>query len=410
MMLAESWMQSLIAAIAMVASSLPGAPAPQAPARVAPTDGWVASWGVAVTQGGPTGPSATGVRNTTIRQVAHLSLGGSSIRLRLSNRFGKQPLVVGASSVAPRKGGAGTPNLELLKSVPVTYGGRAAVTIPVGAESVSDPIDLPFGDDSDVVISTYFPGPTGPLTQHPAGYASAFSAAGNQTRAGGAPYRKIPGMARFVVSGVDVKTRAEGSIVLFGDSITDGASSPVDRNLRYPDQLADRLTKRRYAVVNAGIGGNRLLVNGGVSGEAAIARFERDVVRRSGVRAVVILEGINDIRAGKGAISGAQLINAHRQLIARARAAGLRVYGATLTPYWAADHYTVGGEVARQALNQWIRTAGEYDGYVEFEHAVRDPYQPLRLAPGYDGGDHLHPNAKGFTAMAHAVDLDQLTS
>ena len=134
------------------------------------------------------------------------------------------------------------------------------------------------------------------------------------------------------------------------------------------------------------------------------------MVRRSGVRAVVILEGINDIRAGQGAISGAQLINAHRQLIARARAAGLRVYGATLTPYWAADHYTVGGEVARQALNQWIRTAGEYDGYVEFEHAVRDPYQPLRLAPGYDSGDHLHPNAKGFTAMAHAADLDALTS
>ncbi|ONI68074.1 lysophospholipase [Kribbella sp. ALI-6-A] len=410
MTLGGGWVQSLFATVAMVASTLPGATGPVAPARVAPADGWVASWGVAVTQAGSSGPSATGVRNTTIRQVAHLSLGGGMIRLRLSNRFGKQPLVVGASSVAPRKGGAGTPNLELLKSVPVTYGGRATVTIPVGAETVSDPIDLPIDDDSDVVISTYFPGPTGPLTQHPAGYATAFTAAGNQTRAGGAPYRKIPGMARFVVSGVDVKTRAEGALVVFGDSITDGASSPIDQNLRYPDQLADRLTQRRYAVVNAGIGGNRLLANGGVNGEAAIARFERDVVRRTGVRAVVILEGINDIRAGKGAISGAQLINAHRQLIARAHAAGLKAYGATLTPYWAAQYYSVGGEVARQALNQWIRTSGEYDGYVEFEHAVRDPLQPLRIRPGYDSGDHLHPNAKGFAAMARAADLDLLTS
>jgi lysophospholipase L1-like esterase len=331
------------------------------------------------------------------------------IRLRLSNRFGKRPLVVGASSVAPRKGGAGTPNLELLKSVPVTYRGRAAVTIPVGAETVSDPIDLPIDDDSDVVISTYFPGPTGPLTQHPAGYATAFAAPGNQTRAGGAPYRKIPGMARFVISGVEVKTRAEGALVVFGDSITDGASSPMDQNLRYPDQLADRLTQRRYAVVNAGIGGNRLLANGGVNGEAAIARFERDVVRRPGVRAVLILEGINDIRAGKGAISGAQLINAHRQLIARAHAAGLKAYGATLTPYWAAPYYTVGGEFARQALNQWIRTSGEYDGYVEFEHAVRDPLQPLRIRPTYDSGDHLHPNAKGFKAMAAAFDVAALS-
>jgi lysophospholipase L1-like esterase len=162
-------------------------------------------------------------------------------------------------------------------------------------------------------------------------------------------------------------------------------------------------------VVNAGIGGNRLLANGGVNGEAAIARFERDVVRRPGVRAVLVLEGINDIRAGKGAISGAELINAHRQLIARAHAAGLKAYGATLTPYWAAPYYTVGGEFARQALNQWIRTSGEYDGYVEFEHAVRDPLQPLRIRPGYDSGDHLHPNAKGFKAMAAAFDVATLS-
>ncbi|TWD80268.1 lysophospholipase L1-like esterase [Kribbella amoyensis] len=411
-MLAESWLQSLVTAVAVIASSLPGTTsAPEMPAQVASSGDWVASWGAAMTEAGPAGPAAKGVRNQTIRQVAHLSVGGSTLRIRLSNRFGKRPLVVGRATVAPRKSSAaGTPNVELLRLIPVTFRGSAAVTIPVGREAVSDPIDVEAPDDSDLVISTYFPGSTGPLTQHPAGYATAFAAPGNQTGAGGAAYRRIPGMARFVVDGVDVRSDARGSVVLFGDSITDGASSPINGNLRYPDQLADLLALRRYGAVNAGIGGNRLLANGGVSGEAAIARFERDVIRRPGVKSVLVLEGINDIRATRGGISATQLINAHKVMIAKAHAAGLKAYGATLTPYWATEHYTVGGEIARQALNQWIRTSGEYDGYVDFEHAVRDPKQPLRLLPAYDSGDHLHPNAKGFTAMARAVDLLMLTS
>ncbi|TDO54547.1 lysophospholipase L1-like esterase [Kribbella sp. VKM Ac-2527] len=415
MMLAESWLQSLVTAIAVIASSLPGTTAPEPAAQPEPTTAvvktWVGSWGVSMTQASPSGLSATGVSNMTIRQVAHLSIGGSSIRVRLSNRFGTRPLVVGRVTVAPRKdSAAGTPNVELLRIVPVTFRGKPGVTIPAGADFVSDQIDVPVAEDSDVVISTYFPRATGPLTQHPAGYASAFMARGNQSGAGGAPYRKIPGMARFVVEGVDVRSDAVGSVVMFGDSITDGASSPVDRNQRYPDQLADLLLLQGFGTLNAGIGGNRLLSNGGVSGEAGLARFERDVIRRPGVKGVLILEGINDIRATRGSISATQLINAHRKLIARAHAAGLKAYGATLTPYWATSHYTVGGEIARQALNQWIRTSGEYDGFVDFEHAVRDPKQPLRLLPAYDSGDHLHPNAKGFTAMARAVDLLMLTS
>jgi lysophospholipase L1-like esterase len=217
-------------------------------------------------------------------------------------------------------------------------------------------------------------------------------------------------MARFVVSEVDVRGSAKGAVVLFGDSITDGAASPMDRNLRYPDQLADLLLTRDLGALNAGIAGNRLLANGGSSGEAAIGRFERDVVRRTGVQAVVVLEGINDIRLTRGAISATQVIAAHRQLIARAHAAGLKAYGATLTPFWASGQYTVGGEIARQAVNKWIRTSGEYDGVVDFEGALRNPTQPLMMLPGYDSGDHLHPNAAGFTAMARVFDLDQLTN
>jgi lysophospholipase L1-like esterase len=414
-LVADGWLQSLFSSIAAVAAmfapaGFPAVPlAPQAPAHVAKSGGWVGSWAAAVTQADKTGVSATGVANTTLRQVAHLSVGGGSVRVRLSNRFGTRPLVVGRTTVAPRRAtAAGTPTVELLQLVPVTFRGRGSTTIPVGGEAVSDPVALPVAEDSDLVVSTYFPQPTGPLTQHPAGYATAFSAQGDQTGSGGAPYRKVPGIARYVLHGVDVRSNVKGSVVLLGDSITDGAASPVDQNLRYPDQLADLLMTRGFGTVNAGISGNRLLANGGTAGDAAIGRFERDVVSRPGVRSVVILEGINDIRASRGSISATQLINAHRQLIARAHAAGLKAYGATLTPYWASAQYTVGGEVARQALNHWIRTSGEYDGFVDFEHAVRDPKEPLQLLPAYDTGDHLHPNTAGFTAMARAFDLNQL--
>jgi lysophospholipase L1-like esterase len=412
----DTWVQSLISAIAaVVAATQPVAPptpvAGQPPAQVRKAGDWVGSWATAVTEADKTGLSATGVTNTTLRQVVHLSVGGNAVRIRLSNRFGTRPLVVGRTTAVPRKATAApTPNVEILQVLPLTFQGKAAVTIPAGAEVMSDPLGLPVAEDSDLVISTYFPTATGPLTQHPSGYATAFSAHGEQTTGGGAQYRKVPGMARFVVSEVDVRGSAKGAVVLFGDSITDGAASPMDRNLRYPDQLADLLLTRDLGALNAGIAGNRLLANGGSSGEAAIGRFERDVVRRTGVQAVVVLEGINDIRLTRGAISATQVIAAHRQLIARAHAAGLKAYGATLTPFWASAQYTVGGEIARQAVNKWIRTSGEYDGVVDFEGALRNPTQPLMMLPGYDSGDHLHPNAAGFTAMARAFDLDLLAN
>ncbi len=415
-MVGDSWVQSLISAIAaVVAATQPVAPpapiAGQPPAQVRKAGDWVGSWATAVTEADKTGLSATGVTNTTLRQVVHLSVGGNAVRIRLSNRFGTRPLVVGRTTAVPRKAtSAPTPNVEILQVLPLTFRGKAAVTIPAGTEVMSDPLALPVAEDSDLVISTYFPAATGPLTQHPAGYATSFSAYGEQTTGGGAQYRKVPGMARFVVSEVDVRGSAKGAVVLFGDSITDGAASPMDRNLRYPDQLADLLLTRDLGALNAGIAGNRLLANGGSSGEAAIGRFERDVIRRTGVQAVVVLEGINDIRLTRGAISATQVIAAHRQLIARAHAAGLKAYGATLTPFWASAQYTVGGEIARQAVNKWIRTSGEYDGVVDFEGALRNPTQPLMLLPGYDSGDHLHPNAAGFTAMARAFDLDLLAS
>ncbi|TWD80267.1 lysophospholipase L1-like esterase [Kribbella amoyensis] len=383
------------------------------PATAAPPADWVGTWAVAVTPPGTSGLSATGVTDTTLRQVAHVSVGGPELRLRLSNVYGSTPLVVGKVTVSPRADNlTGTPTVDPAKLAPVTFDGRASVTIPVGAEWVSDPVRTTLPDDTDLVISTYFPGPTGPLTQHPAGYATSFSATGDQTGGDGSQYQTLPGAARYIIEGVDVKSRVRGSVVLFGDSITDGVVSPVDKNLRYPDQLADRLLaeppSRELGVLNAGISGNRLLNDAGTAGDSALSRFDRDVVGQAGARTVVLLEGINDIGNSRGATDPADLIAVHRQFIARAHQAGLKVIGATLTPFEGAGYYTPEGEADRQALNQWIRTSGEYDGVVDFDKAVRDPQNPGKMLPAYDVGDHLHPNAEGFKAMAAALDLHAL--
>ncbi|MEV0282792.1 SGNH/GDSL hydrolase family protein [Kribbella sp. NPDC050820] len=400
-------LKQLVAALALLAIPL----TPAASASLSPD--WIGSWAVAVTPPGTSGLSATGVTNTTLRQVAHLSVGGSELRLRLSNVYGTSPLVVGKVTLTPRGDDlAGTPTVQPAKLVPVLFGGQPSVTIPAGAEWVSDPVRVAVPDDTDLVISTYFPGPTGPLTQHPAGYATGFLATGDQTGGDGSQYQAISGMARYIIEGVDVRSRVRGSVVLFGDSITDGVVSPIDQNLRYPDQLADRLlaqpAHRELGVLNAGISGNRLLNNAGTAGDSTLARFDRDVLGQAGVQTVVLLEGINDIGGSRGAVEPAALIAVHRQFIERARQAGLKVIGATLTPYEGAGYYTPEGEADRQALNHWIRTSGEYDAVVDLDKAVRDPGAPSKMLPAYDVGDHLHPNAEGFKAMAQAFNLKEL--
>ncbi|WP_197321139.1 SGNH/GDSL hydrolase family protein [Saccharomonospora sp. NB11] len=370
--------------------------------------GWVGSWHAAMTQPNTSGPSAEGFTDTTLRQVAHLSVGGDTVRVRLSNAYSDEPLVVGAATVAPRDDDrAGTPDVDADLLRPVTFGGRSSVTIPAGADWVSDPVELTVPDNSDLVVNLYLPGPTGPATYHGMGFATSFSASGDATTDSGAAFTRLD-TSRYFLTGVDVTTRARGSVVFFGDSITDGAESTVDANLRYPDQVADRLLARgphRCGVLNAGISGNRLLTDAGTYGESALARFDRDVLSRPGVHTVVLLEGINDIGNSGDELEAEDLIAVYRQFIARAHDAGLRVVGATLTPFEGAGYYTEAGEGARQAVNEWIRTSGEFDAVVDFDVVVRDPEHPSRFLPDYDVGDHLHPNDAGFTAMAAAVDL-----
>lgn len=367
--------------------------------------GWVGSWAAAMVRPDSTGVTADGFSDATLRQVVRLSAGGDRIRLRLSNVFGAAPLTVARVTVAPALAGAAPAAAG--RVVPVSWDGRQRVTVATGAESVSDPVRMAVGGGRQLVVSMYVDGATGPLTQHPQAAATAWLAPGDATAAGPAPFRAV-GEFRALLTGVDVHGPATRAVVFFGDSLTNGTGSSVGRNARYPDRVADRMLRRpaarRFGVLNAGISGNRLLADRGTRGEAAMARFRRDVLSQPGVSTVVLLEGVNDIQLTRGEVDAGDLIAVQRQLIAVARAHHLRVVGATLLPYRGWPEYTPAGERDRQRLNRWIRTSGEFDAVVDLDAALRDPDRPRRLLPAYDSGDHLHPNDAGYAAMAAAVD------
>jgi len=348
--------------------------------------------------------------NQTIRQIVHTSIGGSRIRVVLSNAYGTAPIDIGAAHVALRD----KENTVVSGSVkPMTVSGSETFSILAGATAVSDPVELTVPPVSDLVIDLYVPGEIGvsasPVTTHNGASQTNFvSQTGNHsgevspalgTRAG----------AWFMIARIEVAAPSNtGAIVTFGDSITDGARSTADMNNRWPDQLARRLAARKgpaFAVLNAGISGNRVLGDG--AGVSALARFDRDVLMQTGVTHVVVMEGINDIGIARSnpTPSAADLIAGHKQLIERAHARGLKIIGATLTPYEGAAYFSPEGEVKRQALNQWIRTGGAYDGVIDFDMATRDPAAPTKFLPAYDSGDHLHPGDAGYKAMGDAVDL-----
>ncbi|MPZ97279.1 MAG: SGNH/GDSL hydrolase family protein [Propionibacteriales bacterium] len=376
---------------------------------------WVGSWAVAVTAPSPGGLSARGVDNATLRQVVHLSVGGDAVRVRLSNAFGARPLRVGAVTLAPPDGGpVGTPTIDAERAVPVTFGGRSTVTIAPGAERLSDAVGLPMLADSDLVVSIYFPTATGPLTQHALGSATGFVAAGDATRSPGGVYRRY-GTARLALSAIDVQRDVQsevGSVAFFGDSITDGFGSTLDANGRYTDVLTDRMLALpeddQFGVLNVGISGNRLLSHRYAAGMSGLSRFDRDLLARSGVHTVVLLEGVNDINGAGGSLRPRDLVRGYLDFIARAHESGIRVVGATLTPYEGWSSFSRATEADRRAVNRWIRRSGAFDAVVDLDAAVRDPSRPTRLLPRFDSGDHLHPSDAGYAAMAAAFDLADL--
>jgi lysophospholipase L1-like esterase len=355
-------------------------------------------------------------KGTTLREIEHISVGGSTVRVTLTNEFGAEPLTVTAATIAVRESGsavAGTPT-------PLLFGGRPSVTIPAGALVISDGAALSVKPLSDVAVSLYLPmQPQTLISRHGFADQTNYRAAGNQTAGADLTGAKTFTSWEFL-KGIDVKGDGKGaSIVLFGDSITDGALSTLDKNARWPDVLAARLQadKRteKLGVLNQGIGGNRVLHD--TTGPNALARFDRDVLAQTGVKYLVIMESINDI--GHAAdpdpakrfdiITADDLIAGFTQMARRAHTHGIKVIGATLTPYVGAKYQSAEGQAMHEALNQWIRTTKELDGVIDFDKVTTDPAHAGMFLPAYDSGDHLHPKDAGYKAMGESIDLKLFT-
>ncbi len=398
--------QSLIVVAAM-ALAVAGLAAD--PAALANSDQhWVGSWSTAMHAPdvgfGITNP---GFDNQTLRQIVHTSVGGDQVRVKLST-FGANALVVGAAHIALRDAGAAiVPGSDRT----LTFSGHPSITIPASGAVLSDPVDLHVPDLGDLAVSIFLPESTGPATWHFAALQTSYvSPEGDFTASTTMPVASTT-QAWFWLQAVEVvASKQTGAIVAFGDSITDGTASTPDTNNRWPNFLARRLIAQpgnhKMGVLDEGIAGNRILHD--IIGANALARFDRDVLVQTGVTHVIVLEGINDIGFAALGFEGAtadQIIAGHRQLIERAHARGLTIYGATLTPFAGSGYYTAEGEAKRGAVNAWIRTSGAYDGVIDFDAVTRDPNHPLSFLPLYDSGDHLHPNDTGYEAMGNAIDL-----
>jgi lysophospholipase L1-like esterase len=380
---------------------------------------WVGGWAAAQQVPEPANALAPeALADATLRQVVRLSVGGARVRIRISNAFGAAPLRIAAAHVAD-EAAPGSGAIARGTDHVVTFAGRAEVTIPAGAEYLSDPVPLAVKPFQRLAISLYLPDAPRGQTGHPGSRTTTFYAHGDH-----AADVELPAAARiehwYQLSGVEVPAAPKAAaVVAFGDSITDGHGVEPDHDTRWPDILAQRLQAdprtRGLAVLNAGIGGNRLLLDG--LGPNALARFGRDVLDQPGARYVIVLEGVNDLGTATReapippqahAQLVADMIGVYRQMIERAHARGLKVIGGLILPYGGGAYYhpNAENEADRQALNAWIRAPGHFDAVIDFDAALRDPAHPDRLRPEFDSGDHLHPSAAGYRAMAEAVPLD----
>ena len=351
--------------------------------------------------------------NQTLRQIVHTSIGGSKARVVLTNAYGTTPLTIGAAYIAVRDKDSA---IEVSSGHSLTFSGRPTITIPMNAIVYSDPVELNVPQTTDLAIDVYLPGTTNtssPLSMHTGAFQTNYvSETGNHVGKATIPtVGKV--QSWFVISRVDVTAPDSAvGLVTFGDSITDGTRSTPDTNNRWPDQLMRRIAAQaggpKVAIMNAGIAGNRVLSEGAFNaGINALSRFDLNVLSYPGVTHIIVLEAINDIGQARQNPSptAEDLIAGHKQLIERAHAKGIKIYGATLTPFYGAAYYTEVGEAKRQAVNEWIRTSKAYDAVIDFDKATRDPNDPKKYLAAFDACDHLHPNDTGYKAMADAVDL-----
>ncbi len=381
---------------------------------------WLATWGASMQPPSTANPdSEASFVHATLREVVFSSIGGSEVRVRFSNAYGTTPLQIGDASVAIAEADGSLVDGSVRQ---LTFGGQTSVELPPGGEAFSDPVSLDVHPLSQLAVSFYLPHPTGPATGHQGSRDTNYVAGGDHVddESAAAYLSKIQGW--YFLDGVDVMAgpRYRGSVVAFGDSITAGVGSTINADANWPDDLARRLatsTGPSLSVVNEGIGGNRVLNNTPCCGRSALTRFDADVLGQTGVRDVILLEGINDIGFANGTnpltvphtpVTAQELIEGYEKLIAAAHTAGLQIFGATLLPFEGAGYWTPQGERVREAINRWILTSGAFDGVINFAAAVADPTDPQRLNPAYDSGDHLHPNDAGYRAMADAVDIPTL--
>ena len=365
---------------------------------------WIGTWSASP----QTGFVASDFDNQSLRMMVHTSVAGTRLRVRLSNAFGSQPLAVAATHVGIRSAGAA---IAVGSDRAVTFSGSASVTIPPGALIVSDAINLPVPALSDLAVSIFLSANAGPATTHNFGGIS-YLASGDATASESAgPYAAFLPVWFFLTEvEVSASKQMDDAIVALGDSITDGDGSTPGSNARWPDVLARRLIShhRRVGILNQGIAGNCILHD--FIGPNALARFDRDVLAQTGLKFVIVLEGINDIGTSStlGDLTAGEIIAGLRQLVQRTHARGVKIFGATLTPFEGTTipgYFSLQGEMKREAINEFIRTSGTFDNVIDFDKVVRDPSHPTQLLSAYDSGDHLHPNDVGYKAMGDAIDL-----
>jgi lysophospholipase L1-like esterase len=382
-------------------------------AQPAPQPQWVGTWAAPTMQA--EGADIRRFSGVTLREIAHISVGGEQIRLRFTNEFGLDPLTVSDAHVAlSAGGGAIQPNSDHA----VTFGGAASVNIPPGAAIFSDPVPLAVAPLADLAVSFYLPKQTMRAeTFHWFAGLDNYLANGDLSAAPELP-KPTTLSSLYFFDGIDVAA-APGSraVVAFGDSIIDGMASTQNANRRWPDVLAARFGQAanldpnlaHIGVLNEGLSGNRVLNEG--HGPSALSRLDRDILAQSGVRYVILLESINDIgliehvQVPSDVVTASRLEWGLKQIADRAHEHGLKIFGATLTPYGGAGYYSDAGEQVREAVNDWIRSSGTFDGVIDFDKIVRDPKNPTHFNPAFDSGDHLHPSDAGYKAMGEGIDL-----
>ena len=387
---------------------------------------WVTTWAtsppLARVQPPPAAPAnpnpqqtinARGFTDQTVRMIVRASIGGHRLRVKFANAFGAPPVEIGAAHIALRDKDS---EIVAASDRPLLFNGKPKCILGPGMALVSDPVDLTFAPLAYLTVSLYFPVETGPPNSHGTGLHTTYISKGDAAAQAAIADPLLTTASYYWLSSIDVVAPAKSAaIVALGDSITDGAQSTVNTDHSWPALLAARLVKNpktaEIGVSNQGIGGNRVLRD--ITGVSALGRFDRDVLGQSGVKWLMLLEGINDIGHGavdpKEAVTTEDIIGGYKQLIEAAHDHGIKVIGCTLTPYEGANYARPEGEAVREAVNNWIRTSHAFDAVVDFEAATRDPASPKRFRAEFDPGDHLHPNNAGYEAMANAIDLTIFT-